>query len=96
MFKNINGNHLIGLKSRLIIAIAVNPLETELKPGFILSARYNVMFVVICTSKLSHLFVYMWHIFFAKVGWANRCFSSKIGSGYKMDILNRNNLFYGG
>lgn len=44
-FKNIIESHLIGLKSRLIIALAVNPLQ---RPGLIPSARYNVMLVVAC------------------------------------------------
>lgn len=52
----------------LIIGLVVNPLQTELKPGFNLSARYNVIFVVICNSKLSHLFVSMGHNFLVKGG----------------------------
>lgn len=52
----------------LIIALVVNPLQTELKPGFILSARYNVVFVIICTSKLSRVLDFMWHNFLVKVG----------------------------
>lgn len=78
----------------LIIGLVVNPLQTELKPGFNLSARYNVIFVVICNSKLSHLFVSMGHNFLVKGGWERRCFPPEIGYGYKMDILNKNNLFF--